>query len=59
MGMTELKRKLKELHREREKINNEIQEVLRQMNEYEERHKDDPYYQKHGVAFEEVHDYLP
>jgi len=59
MGMIELKRTLKELYEKRDKINDEIQEVLNAINEYEEEYKDDPYFQKHGVAFEEIHDYSP
>lgn len=59
MGIIELKRRLKELYKERDKTNNEIQEILSAMNEYKERHKDDPYFQKYGIAFEEANDYSP
>lgn len=50
---------LDELYKERERIDKEIQECIDEINWYNEKYKDDVYYQKNGVPFEEVHDYSP
>ena len=51
MGIIYTKHKLDELYKERERID--------EINWYNEKYKDDVYYQKNGVPFEEVHDYSP
>ena len=59
MGIIYMKHKLDELYKERERIDKEIQECIDEINWYNEKYKDDVYYQKNGVPFEEVHDYSP
>ena len=59
MGIIYIKNRLDELYKERDRINKEIQECKDELKWYDETYKDSPYYQKHGVPFDEVHDYSP
>lgn len=40
-------------------IDKKIQKCKDKLKWYDEQYKDDYYYQKHGIPFEEVHDYSP
>lgn len=59
MGVLSTKTELDKLYKQREELDKKIQKCEDKLKWYDEQYKDDCYYQKHGIPFEEVHDYSP